>query len=119
MGVLIPVQILVLAVYLVSRKRGYRGLETRGYLKEVTIDLKDSIWAILESIIILGGIYTGIFTPTEAAVVAVFCNLILAIFIFCAISPRGMIRILSMPVSPVRSSCSSSCSQEFSYGPLR
>jgi len=84
----------VLVAYLVSRKRGYRGLERRGSLKEIIVALKDSIWAILAPIIILGGIYTGIFTPTEAAVVAVFYSLIVAVFIYRSISYRDMIRIL-------------------------
>ena len=84
----------VLVAYLVSRKRGYRGLERRGSLKEILIALKDSIWAILAPVIILGGIYTGIFTPTEAAVVAVFYSLIVAVFIYRSITFRDMIRIL-------------------------
>jgi len=84
----------VLVAYLVSRKRGYRGLERRGSLKEILIALKDSIWALLAPVIILGGIYTGIFTPTEAAVVAVFYSLIVAVFIYRSISFRDMIRIL-------------------------
>jgi C4-dicarboxylate transporter DctM subunit len=84
----------VLVAYLISRKRGYRGLERRGSLKEILIALKDSIWAILAPVIILGGIYTGIFTPTEAAVVAVFYSLIVAVFIYRSITFRDMIRIL-------------------------
>lgn len=84
----------VLVAYLVSRKKGYRGLETRGSFKEILIALKDSIWAILAPVIILGGIYTGIFTPTEAAVVAVFYSLIVAVLIYRSITFRDMIRIL-------------------------
>jgi len=84
----------VLVAYLISRKRGYRGLEKRGSLKEILIAFKDSLWAILTPIIILGGIYAGIFTPTEAAVVAVFYSLFVAIFIYHSISWRDLIRIL-------------------------
>ena len=46
----------VLVAYLMCRKKGYRGLERRGNLKEILIALKDSIWAILAPVIILGGI---------------------------------------------------------------
>lgn len=84
----------VLVAYLISRKRGYRGLEKRGTPKEILIALKESIWAILTPVIILGGIYAGIFTPTEAAVVAVFYSLFVAIFIYHSISWRDLINIL-------------------------
>lgn len=84
----------VLVAYLVSRKRGYKGLNKRGTPMEIFMALKKSIWAILTPIIILGGIYAGIFTPTEAAVVAVFYSLFVAIFVYHSISWRDFIRIL-------------------------
>ncbi len=43
---------------------------------------KDSFWALLSPIIILGGIYTGMTTPTEAACVSVFYSLIVSLFIY-------------------------------------
>jgi len=84
----------LLVAYFISRKRGYRGLEKRGSLEEILIALKDSVWAILTPVIILGGIYAGIFTPTEAAVVAVFYSLFVAVFVYHSISWRDFIRIL-------------------------
>lgn len=84
----------VLVAYIISRKRGYKGLERRGSPREILIALKDSIWAILTPVIILGGIYAGIFTPTEAAVVAVFYSLFVAVFIYHSITWRDLIRIL-------------------------
>jgi C4-dicarboxylate transporter, DctM subunit len=84
----------ILVAYLVSRKRGYRGLERRGSPKEILIAFKDSIWAILAPVIILGGIYAGIFTPTEAAVVAVFYSLFVAVVIYRTVTWRDMIRML-------------------------
>jgi len=84
----------VIVAYLVSRKRGYRGLEKRGGLKEILIALKDSIWALFAPVIILGGIYAGIFTPTEAAVVAVFYSLFVAVFIYRSVSWHDMVEML-------------------------
>jgi len=84
----------VLVAYLVSRKRGFRGLERRGTPMEILKAFKDSIWAILAPVIILGGIYAGIFTPTEAAVVAVFYSLFVAVVIYRTVSWRDMIRML-------------------------
>ncbi|MBW1973138.1 MAG: C4-dicarboxylate ABC transporter permease [Spirochaetes bacterium] len=85
---------MVLVAYVISRKRGYRGLEKRGTLKEILVAFKESIWAILAPVIILGGIYAGVFTPTEAAVVAVFYSLFVAIFIYHSISWRELVKIL-------------------------
>ena len=84
----------LLVAYLISRKRGYRGLEKRGTPKELLASLKKSIWAILTPVIILGGIYAGIFTPTEAAVVAVFYSLFVAIFIYKSLTWRDFVKIL-------------------------
>jgi C4-dicarboxylate transporter DctM subunit len=84
----------VLVAYFVSKKKGYRGLARRGSLKEIIVALKDSIWAILAPVIILGGIYTGVFTPTEAAVVAVFYSLFVAVVIYRSVTWRDMIRML-------------------------
>ncbi|MGD9138604.1 MAG: TRAP transporter large permease [Desulfobacterales bacterium] len=84
----------VLVAYFISRKRGYKGLERKGNSKEILTALKESIWAILTPVIILGGIYAGIFTPTEAAVVAVFYSLFVAAVIYRSINWHDFIHIL-------------------------
>ncbi len=50
-------------------------------IKDLLNSLKGGFWAITAPVIILGGIYAGIFTPTEAAVVAIFYTLFVGIFI--------------------------------------
>jgi C4-dicarboxylate transporter DctM subunit len=85
---------LALVAYLISRKRGYRGLERRGTPKEILAALKDSFWALMSPVVILGGIYTGIFTPTEAAVVTVFYSLLIAVVVYRSITWRDMVAIL-------------------------
>ena len=85
---------LALVAYLISRKRGYRGLERRGTPKEILIALKDSFWALMSPVVIRGGIYTGIVTPTEAAVVAVFYSLFIAVVVYRSITWRDMVAIL-------------------------
>lgn len=57
--------------------------------------LKDSILAILMPVIILGGIYSGLFTPTEAAVIAVFYGLFVGLFIYKEITLKDIPKILS------------------------
>lgn len=44
--------------------------------------LADSFWALMSPVIILGGIYSGFFTPTEAACVSVFYSLIISVFVY-------------------------------------
>jgi C4-dicarboxylate transporter DctM subunit len=85
---------LIVTAYLISRRRGYRGLEGRGSLKEILFALRKAIWAILAPVIILGGIYSGMFTPTEAAVVAVFYSLFVAVCIYRTVTWRDLITIL-------------------------
>lgn len=92
-GILMGIATAITA-YLVSKKRGYRGIEKRGTPKEILLALKDSLWAILAPVIILGGIYAGIFTPTEAAVVAVFYSLFVAIVIYHSITWEDLIELL-------------------------
>ncbi|RLB12348.1 MAG: C4-dicarboxylate ABC transporter permease, partial [Deltaproteobacteria bacterium] len=71
----------LLVAYLISRRRGYRGTEKRGTPKEILVALKKSVWAILTPVIILGGIYGGVFTPTEAAAVAVVYSIGVDMFV--------------------------------------
>jgi len=72
--------------YIISKRRNYRGLEQRGNAKELFKAFKDAIWAILAPVIILGSIYAGIATPTEAAIIAVFYSLFVGVFIYHSLS---------------------------------
>lgn len=85
---------MALAAYWVSKRRGYRGIDQRGTLKEILIALKDAVWALLAPVIILGGIYAGIFTPTEAAVIAVFYSLFIATIVYHSVTWRDSVKIL-------------------------
>lgn len=73
---------LVLILYnkFVSKKRGYRGTDAENVNKLKV--LKGSIWAILMPVIVLGGIYAGFFTPTEAAVVGVVYSIAVGVFVY-------------------------------------
>lgn len=84
----------VLVAYLVSRKRDYRGSARRGSAAEIWQAFRKSIWALLAPVVILGGIYSGIFTPTEAAVVAVFYSLAVAVLVYHSIHWRDLIDML-------------------------
>jgi len=55
-------------------------------------------WALLMPVIILGGIYGGVFTPTEAAAVAVFYALVVGVLIYREISLQSLIVVLRKSV---------------------
>ena len=80
-GIFCALALIALAVYQ-SRKLGYKGNGEKFSLSKVWVSFKDAIWALLVPIIILGGIYGGLFTPTEAAVVAVLYGLVAGLFIY-------------------------------------
>ena len=67
--------------YFLSKKHGYVG-EPLKSAKETWAILKEGIWALMTPVIILGGIYRGIFTATESAVVAVVYVLIVGFFVY-------------------------------------
>jgi C4-dicarboxylate transporter, DctM subunit len=92
-GILIGIAT-ALTAYLISKKRGYKGITRRGDFHQILTALKDALWAFFSPVIILGGIYTGVFTPTEAAVVSVFYSLFVAVFIYHSITLRGLVEIL-------------------------
>lgn len=73
---------LILMAYFLSRRAGYRSADARLDFGAFLHALKDGIWALLAPVIILGGIYTAIFTPTESAVVAVVYGLLVSVFIY-------------------------------------
>ena len=63
-------------------------------LRKIGSSVRKGIWALLMPIIILGGIFGGIFTPTEAAAVSVFYGLIVGVFIYREVNWKKMKDIL-------------------------
>ena len=89
-GILIGIFLMAYAVFYCATK-GEDKAKIKARLDEISKDgfwplFKDSFWALMCPIIILGGIYTGFFTPTEAAVVSVFYAIIVCLFIERTIS---------------------------------
>ena len=73
----------------------YNCLKSRGFFKVVV----DGFWAILTPVIILGGIYGGIVTPTEAACVSVIYALVVCLFIYKTITFKDIIKIFAEAVA--------------------
>lgn len=67
--------------YFLCKKKGYVGSQESWSVGQIFRALKEGIWSIMAPVVILGGIYSGFFTPTEAAVVAIFYTLFVGVFI--------------------------------------
>lgn len=86
---------LIITAYLVSVKKGFVGTAEKFSWTEVFTSAWKGKWALLAPVIILGGIYGGIFTPTEAAVVAVFYALLVGIVINRTMTPKKLYKALA------------------------
>ena len=80
-GIMMGVALMIVS-YIYCRKNGWKGDERRSSGKELLHSFQDAVWAILMPFIILGGIYSGIFTPTECAAVACVYCLIISCFVY-------------------------------------
>jgi tripartite ATP-independent transporter DctM subunit len=72
---------LMIVSYFIARKRGFEKRK-RASFKEIAIAVKEAFWALLMPIIIVGGIFSGLFTATESAVIAVIYSLIIGLFVY-------------------------------------
>ncbi len=81
-------------------EKNYAELRARGIGRVIL----DGFWALLTPVIILGGIYSGIVTPTEAACVSVFYSIIVCLFIYKTVKFKDLAKFLREAVC--------------SYGPL-
>ncbi len=91
-GILMGLSLLVVA-YVISAKRDYPKEKMKS-LKEFFFGLRDALLALLMPAIIMGGILGGIFTPTEAAVVAVFYAFVVSFFIYRETRWKDLPRVL-------------------------
>ncbi len=90
---------LVLTNYIISKRKGYRGLSNQWAISSVGYAFRRGFWSILAPFLILGGIYSGMFTPTESAVVAIFYSLVVGFFIHRQLS---MNRVLDSLLTTTR-----------------
>lgn len=74
--------IMVLYNFLISKKRGYKGTPRGGGFLWVLKQIWKGLPALLMPVIVLGGIYSGLATPTESAVLGVIYTLIVGFFVF-------------------------------------
>ncbi|AFM27590.1 TRAP transporter large permease [Desulfomonile tiedjei] len=87
-GLLIGGSFIAYTVYL-ARKNGWQRSRSVTWGERLRI-LKDGIWGVLLPVIVLGGIYAGVFTPTEAAAVSLVYSLLVEICIYREIGIRDV-----------------------------
>ncbi|MCQ4725117.1 TRAP transporter large permease [Anaerotignum faecicola] len=81
-GILVGISLMIVC-YVTAKKRGYgKANATKFSLANVGKKFIEAFWALLMPVIILGGIYGGIFTPTEAAAVSVVYGFVVGLVIY-------------------------------------
>jgi C4-dicarboxylate transporter DctM subunit len=91
-GILLGLMLMV-AIYVRARIINL-PCQPRATLREVMVSGRESMWGLLLIVIILGGIYGGIFTPTEAAAVAAVYAFFIAVFVYRDIGVKDVPRVL-------------------------
>ena len=92
-GILLGVALMIAAA-IITKKNNYGEKKQRSSFLEIWQAFIKAFWALLAPIIILGGIYGGVFTPTEAAVIAVVYGYIVSTFIYRSIKIKDIPELL-------------------------
>lgn len=106
---------MMIAVFFISRRRNYPR-STRASFKEVVVSFLQGALPLGTPVIIIGGILLGLFTPTEAAVVACIYALILGLFVYKELTLKDLPHIMwQTVVHSVRVLFIISCAAFFSW----
>jgi tripartite ATP-independent transporter DctM subunit len=93
-GLMTAVVLIIPAVWL-ARRHGFGANEGDEPKPPFWRSLKDASWGLIAPVLILGGMRAGLFTPTEAAVVAVFYGLFVGMVVYRTISMRDLAELLA------------------------
>ncbi|HBV68614.1 MAG TPA: C4-dicarboxylate ABC transporter permease [Clostridiales bacterium] len=91
-GILLSMSFIVIAVYQ-AKKHNYPK-EGKTTMEEKIDAVKDGFWALMMPVVILGGIFSGLFTPTEAAVVSVVYAFIIGLFVYKGFTLKDVPKLL-------------------------
>lgn len=80
-GILVGLGLMIYAYYY-AKKAGYKGSTEKTSISNIGKQIWNAKWSLLIPFIILGGIYGGVFTPTEAAAVAVAVGFVIGAFVY-------------------------------------
>ncbi|MBC2723722.1 TRAP transporter large permease subunit [Desulfosporosinus sp.] len=88
-GIIIGIALMCVA-YWYSKKNGWKGEARKRTPKTIMKAFWDAKWALMVPVIILGGIYSGLMTPTESAAVAAFYGLMVGVFVYKGINLKNI-----------------------------
>src|SRR5438034_4638538 len=88
--------LLMVVVWVIARRKRFRGSGQRISAARVRATAWEGKWALLAPVVVLGGIYGGAFTPTEAAAVAVFYALLTGLVIYRELTWQGIVESLRL-----------------------
>jgi len=91
-GVAMGLILIAIAIVQAHRRNYPRGAEFR--LRHILKTTVDALWGIMTPIIILGGIFSGFFTPSEAAVIAVNYALVVSLFVYRDMTIREVLEVI-------------------------
>jgi C4-dicarboxylate transporter DctM subunit len=94
-GLTLMIALIVITAYMASKKQWPKeAKKEKSELSSLWISFKGAIWALLMPVIVLGGIYSGLFTPTESAAVSVIYSVVVGGFVYKELKPKPALRVL-------------------------
>ncbi len=91
-GVAMGLILIGIAIFQAYRRNYPRGAAFR--IGNIMRTFKDAVWGIMTPVIILGGIFSGVFTPSEAAVIAVNYALVVSLFVYRDMTLRQVFEVI-------------------------
>ena len=85
--------LLLLVTWVVAKKRNYPRLP-RASFKEMLLAFRESVWGLFLIVVVIGGIYTGIFTPTEAAAMSAAYAFFVSVFVYKDLTLKQVPKVL-------------------------
>jgi tripartite ATP-independent transporter DctM subunit len=98
-GLLMAASLMTMVV-VISKRQGFPSQRFPGW-RELWLSLRDGLLAMMTPAILLGGMFSGLFTPTEAAAVATTYALLLGLVIYRTLTPKDIVDILVNTVETV------------------
>lgn len=98
-GLLMAASLMVM-VAVIGKKQGFKAKPFAGWY-ELWLAFRNGIWALLTPVILLSGMFSGLFTPTEAAAVASTYALFLGLVVYRTLKPQDLVRVAIETVETV------------------
>lgn len=89
-GVLVTIALMIMNYY-ISKKRNYPRTP-KASMEVLCREFKGAIWALLTPVLIIAGIFSGLFTPTEAAVIAALYSIVVGKFVYKELTLQSLFK---------------------------